>query len=522
MKKQKLLAMLLCVVFALSLIACAPSTAPATEGEAAAPADAAPADGEAAVVEPAATKDLVVAFDQEPTNLDYAIGRPYVILWAADPCNDFLFVLDDAGENVVGSLVEKYEWTTETDMAFTLREAYFHDSSPVTVADVAFTLCEYIQNPTVASRWGTSLACISSVEEISQTEGVIHLSEIYAPLLDTLTWVPIYKKGTTAEQQATAPVGCGAFKFVEWAADQYVKFEKFDQYWDADSIKLDTITIKFYGDANAAKTALLAGEADILYWIAGTDITTFSNTEGFYTFSAPYGSYYCDWNVAHNPALADPNVGMAIKYAIDRDLFVETCLAGNGEPSWLALNKSSVFYDTNWEYGFDLEKAKEYMAASAYPDGFTCSLIAPSTATESAMAETLAYCLQQIGIKCEISTSEYASFSEPWLSGNYDLAICGYVTPTDPDPTMFEQFAVETNHLGYSNAEAEAKMVEARTTNDTAKRKALYSEALGDLLGNGPVAYILNENRTAVCADYVSGLIMFPARYKWNKVDINK
>lgn len=525
MKKQKLLAVMLCLVFLFSM-ACTPAQQPAAGGDATAPgAEAAaeePAAGEPAAEEPAASKDLVIAFDQEPVGLDYAKGAPYVSLWTTDPCHDFLFVLDDAGENIVGSLVDTYEWTSDTDLAFTLKEAYFHDDSPVTVADVAYTLCEYIPSDVVASNHKAALSTISSVEVVSDKEGIIHLSEINAPLLDALTWIPIYKDGADPAAQASAPMGCGPFRFVEWAADQYVKYEKYDKYWNKDAIKLDTITIRFYGDANAAKTALLAGEADILYWIAGTDVATFSNTDGFYIFSAPYGSYYCDWNLKHNPALSDPNVGLAIKSAIDRELFVETCLSGNGEPSWAALNKTSVFYNSAWETPYDLEKAKEYMAASAYPDGFSCSLIAPSTPTETAMAETLAYCLEQIGIKCQISTSEYASFSEPWLSGEYDIAICGRVTPDDPQNAMISHYFGENNRMGYSDPELEKLALSAGATNDVAARKAIYDEVMQKLLVEAPTAYILNENRTAVCADYVSGLIMIPARYKWNKVDINK
>lgn len=523
MKKQYLkrtLPLLLCFMLALSLIACSPSPSDATPQ----PQNGASTNGNttpAADLPPAAngaSQDLVIAFDQEPTHLDAASGAPYAILWASDPMHDYLFTMDDSGENIITSLVDTYEFLGDTQMRFTLNDATFHDGRPVTVADVTYTLTDYIMRDEVGSHWSLYLSCIDSIEAISDKEGVIHFNTPHAAILDHLTWIPIYPEGTLPEQQRNSPIGCGPFKFVEWAANQYVKYEKYDGYWKADDIALDTIAIRFYSDYNAAKTAFLADEAHILYWVEGADMPSFDNSDKYQLFSAAYGSYFVHQNVESCEYFMDANVRKAVMYAIDKDFCVETCIGGNGEPSVIALSKASVFYDKNWEYEYDLNLAKEYMAASAYPDGFEITLITPNTPTEGALGEAVAHCLSQIGIAATVNKLEWTAFSESWTGKTYELAICGHVTPNDPDYPMAAHIAYESNYTGYNNPQIEDLLTQASTTFDTNKRKALYSEAFGKYIEDAATVFVLNENRTAALKETVSGMVMWPARYKWNKI----
>jgi ABC-type transport system substrate-binding protein len=519
--KNKASFLTIIMVLVMILTSCAQASTPTAEPTAQTSAETMPEPtailAEAIIKEP---KILRIAFDQQPPHLDVSTITPYVVGWAADPLNDYLVTYDNVGENIIPSLAEEYEFLSDTEFRFKLREAYFHNGKQVTAADVAFSL-ERIKDSALGSAYAKDMSYIDHIEQVSDTEGIVYFTQPFAPLLDRLTWIPIYPEGSDNDSLKTSPVGAGPFKLVEWATDQYIHYVKFNEYWDADRVSLDEIYIRFFSDYNSAKTAFLAGETDILYWATGADIPAFQSSSDYYVFNAPNGSFYIQ-GVVTKPPYNDPNVMKAIKYAIDKETAVATILSGNGEPSVIALKKQSVFYDPSWEYSYDLDKAKEYMAASAYPDGFDCKLIAPNTPTEGALAEFVAANLKEIGINCEVNKMEISAFLELFNVRNYELGICGFSIPSDPDYPMWNTLHTGSSRSGYSNAEVDSLLDIARTTFDIETRKTSYSKAFQIAIDDAPTNFIFNEFRSAILRNNVQGLLMWPARYKFAYITIEE
>ena len=55
----------------------------------------------------------------------------------------------------------------------------------------------------------------------------------------------------------------GAFKMKEWIPKDVMTFVKNDKYWDAKSIKLDTLHYKMIEDSTAALSAFKAGQMEL-------------------------------------------------------------------------------------------------------------------------------------------------------------------------------------------------------------------------------------------------------------------
>ncbi len=76
------------------------------------------------------------------------------------------------------------------------------------------------------------------------------------------------------------------------------------------------------------------------------------------------------------PQLADVHVRRAISYAIDRKALVKAVLFGHGAPANSFMPPQVPYYDKNSPgIQFDLTKAKQEMAQSKYPHGFSIALM---------------------------------------------------------------------------------------------------------------------------------------------------
>lgn len=67
------------------------------------------------------------------------------------------------------------------------------------------------------------------------------------------------------------PVGTGAFKFVSWAKDSQIVFERNDAYWDG-PVYLDRLILKVIPDATSRWLALQKGEVDLIDFPSTEDI----------------------------------------------------------------------------------------------------------------------------------------------------------------------------------------------------------------------------------------------------------
>lgn len=246
-------------------------------------------------------------------------------------------VIYDAGlTKLEGALAT--EWTISEDqreITFKLAEETWHDGTPFTSSDVAFTI-GLAKDAASGSVLAARLGAIDSVETPDERTAVVKLSAPDSGILSTLSQVMILpqhalKDIAPAELAAstwwsTTPVGTGPFKFVKYAADQYVELAA-DEDYRLGRPKTDRLINRYFENPAAAVSALRAGEIDFTY-VEPDDAKTFDGNDAFKVIEGPsYVVNYIGFN--HQAKIWDDvRVRQAVMHAIDRQTIIDSLYGG--------------------------------------------------------------------------------------------------------------------------------------------------------------------------------------------------
>ena len=156
---------------------------------------------------------------------------------------------------------------------FLLRpKARWHDSTPVTAADVAFSF--EVLTTEGAPSFATQLAGVDRVETVGDREVAFHLVDPDNRKLPLIVGgMPIvseaYFRGRSfGETTLEPPLGSGPYRVGKVDAGRFIGFERVADYWGAalpvmtGRYNFDTIFIDYYRDRTVLVEALKAGEYD--------------------------------------------------------------------------------------------------------------------------------------------------------------------------------------------------------------------------------------------------------------------
>ena len=120
---------------------------------------------------------------------------------------------------------------------------------------------------------------------------------------------------------------------------------------------------------------------------------------------------------------ANKKIRQALNYAIDRKRFIDTSLAGVGEPTNLPWLPNSPAYEAakNTRYAFDLDKAKALVAESGESDvsfDFVFNAVVPEIVT---FAQLYQADLAKIGVKLNIKGVERSVYNDMAAKFQYGL-----------------------------------------------------------------------------------------------------
>lgn len=235
--------------------------------------------------------------------------------------------------------------TSEDGLTYTIelrRDIEFHDGTPLTAHDVAYTI-QLIQDPDLKSplrgNWTDVLT-----EEVGEYELIVTLKEAYAPFIENFTlgvmpahiWSRLSISQMPFSQLNTEPIGSGPFKVMSARRDdagiitQYTleAFRKNDL-----QPKLDTVELFFFQNESDLIKALAGKEIDATAYISNENITR-AATKNISVFELPlprtFGIFF---NQNRSSVLRDEAVRSALTVAINRDALVEETLFGHGVPT---------------------------------------------------------------------------------------------------------------------------------------------------------------------------------------------
>jgi len=208
------------------------------------------------------------------------------------------------------------------------KDAKFSDGTPVTSADIAFTIGKAqdsaLKSPEYASWAGVR------VETVDQHTVRFILMKPYTPFLGltTLGILPVHLWGKISNEQfpfsnlETSPVGAGPFKIASISRDASGLIESVflvkNPYYALGRPYLDGIRFNFYSRTEDLTNAIAIGAIESAYDVSTARALTSSYARVFGVF----------WNPNQNQVYSRTEVRKALSLAIDRQAIVDTVLGG--------------------------------------------------------------------------------------------------------------------------------------------------------------------------------------------------
>ena len=442
-----------------------------------------------------------------------------------------LVAVDPINLNFAPDLAESWEYAPDgSSITFFLRKgALFHDGTPVTSKDVAFSL-ELNLDPTIGRGQLTSIKGGEAYRagEADEIPGIVVLDDHtirldfekptgtflnqLADLRSTFPILPEHILGKIEPRSSVGtdefflkPIGTGPFKVVELIGGQGFTLEAFDDYFFGRP-KIDEVTFRVITSGDAAWIALLRGDIDYAVrtnfgqdWMRRFDSAL--NDPRFHAAGAESlaarGIFLVDTRKDH---FKDPRVLQAMVHALDRNAMNKAFFSGRGV---LVNSPIHVGEVKNREdllpirYPYDPDKARQLLTDAGWDFDRVVPAIAYTGQMESRpefMASIVQY-LADVGFKMELEILDdpWARF-RTWNSdspGGGEVSLTG--TPMWPNPDTWLNLMIHSsgwNGSGYANPEMDAKIEAARGVMTERERTMLYQEIALELQEQFPSAWL--------------------------------
>lgn len=274
--------------------------------------------------------------------------------------------------------------------------------------------------------------------------------------------------------------GCGAYHIAEFEPGVRVKAVRNPDFWDAANVWFDDVELLVVADAAARTNALLTGE---VHFIDRVDLKTvemlkanpdveIDNVTGFSHLVATMNTTVAPFD--------NPDVRMAIKYAINREEFLEKILfgygtVGNDNPMAPVLKYAT---DPEPKHVYDPVKAKEYLAKAGL-DSLTIDLSTSEAAFGGATdaAALIQASAAAAGITINIINEPADSYWDAvWMKKPFMLSYWGGRATIDEHATQAYSAEAAWNDTFWKNPRFNELLVAARAETDEAKRAEMYAE----------------------------------------------
>ena len=278
-------------------------------------------------------------------------------------------------------LARSWEFDSDTsEVVFHLRhDLEWHDGTPVTARDVAFTF-QRLKDPAVPFPNPSYFDYWDAVEVVDPVTVRFFLRPHANALFGwTQTAImPEHILGDVAPEELEShpfgllsPVGNGPFRFVERVPGDRWVFEANPDFPEdlGGRPYLDRLVYRQIPDEFALAAALRTGEVDLVIDASPSmyDQVKDDSTIVMTSYSAPEYAFIA-WN-SRRPQFADPAVRRALTMAIDRETLVQAVLGGNGTVAPGPVGPWHWAYDSTWTpTPYDPEGAAAILEEAGWTD----------------------------------------------------------------------------------------------------------------------------------------------------------
>ena len=454
-KLPKLLSLALCLSMVVGLTACGGDTGSDANNT----SSAAPETSATTPAEETGTKTFVFGSDANSNSFDPAADLQTNSAYAlVSSVMEPLWTVDLEG-NATPLLAESYEWTGDLELTVKLREGVtFSNGNALTSDDVLYTL-EHFRD---SGRSASMVACVDFENTTcpDDTTIVIAMNTYDASFMDTMgnysfgildreTCEGFEAAGSWSWLIGTGPYqlkGDGVNDTSGWEESVQYTLVRNENYW-GDAPYYDEIIIKFYSEESTRYSEFQAGNLDAVYLTEATSINSLGNgnVSGSHLVQREAQSVY-GFQISSGAdsvgAFSDINVRKAFAHGINIEEMVTILGEGIYKVATSVLGEDNWAYLNVGTYEYDPEYAAECLAEAGYSvdNPLTLTIVAESTAFNTALAEQAQAYLSEIGINLDLSgMGDFATILPTLLSGQQQLGIGGPSNGSGNDPASLLQ-----------------------------------------------------------------------------------
>jgi peptide/nickel transport system substrate-binding protein len=348
-----------------------------------------------------------------PSSLDPAKGDQTI----ADLGLETLMRLGSAGQ-VRPWLAQAVTQPGPTTLVYHLRhDVRFWDGNELTSADVVSSL-NYERRTGSGVSWAyTAVKSIRPSGRYAVTVTLKHPSLDWpyeTALFGTLIWEKRFQDAhrATFGHPGTLVMGTGPYMFDSFDPTRGVELSANPHWWGG-AVPAQRLKVMFFANEDGEALAFRAGAIDASGFYIG-DPRSFARTSGAHLQVAhsSIDNYVFSMNT-HQAPWSDIHVRRAVAYALDRSDFI-AAHGGYASPVYTLIPPAALqtlasparvrsLLKSVPLYAFDLAKAKQELAQSAYPNGFSATIDEPVDQSNLAtIGQAVAGDLAKIGIKITI------------------------------------------------------------------------------------------------------------------------
>jgi peptide/nickel transport system substrate-binding protein len=417
--------------------------------------------------------------------LDPAANSVNESIWLTQNIYERLVQPNADGTKIIPQLATSWDISQDgLTYTFHLRKAKFQDGSPVTASDAVFSIKRSIN---YEGGWGFLLESVKDVTAPDPRTVVVTLKQPHAPLLADLAmyaYAVVPQKLVQAQGQAffQHPIGSNEWKLVSWKKGSQLTF-RYNKFWWGPKPKFTTFKVMIVPNDNSRVLLLQNKNADVIENPPGNLVDQLDKQPDLQAQLFPSTRVEFIQLDHHYAPFADPNVRKAINYAIDRKAVIKLAYSDHAVEGSSFMPYKMLYWNSSLKpYPYDLDKAKQYMAKSKFPNGFDTFLIeVANDVAGNATAVVLKSQLAKIGIKVDIRTYELLTAYEKEDNGHSQMGQ-RYWTNDIIDPDEVTTFGVDPNGGAnafssyWGNPTATKLVHDARAELDPKKRQQMYEQ----------------------------------------------
>lgn len=397
---------------------------------------------------------------------------------------------------------------------FTLRDGIkFHDGSPVTVADVKYSI-EHLAGMDGESPIIAAFSIVESVETPDDRTILIKLNSANNDFLTELASVTAAIVPKDYKNQETAPIGTGPYKFVSRSVLEKIVVTAFDEYW-GDQAGIKDVTFKICSNPDTIVMELLGGSIDMYARISEAQAAQLNDS-----FDVLEGSMNLVQAMYLNndfEPFKDERVRKALCYAVDRQAVLDFMADGKGTIIGSSMFPAFGKYympELSDYYERDLDKARALLKEAGYEDGFSFTITVSSNYQPHVDTATiLTQQLKEVGVDAQIKLVEWDTWlSEVYSDRNFEATVVGLDASTLTARALLERYASDgkKNFINFKNADYDIALKKAIEAVDSDEQVKNYKDCERILCEHAANVYIQDLSELVAINKKFGGYEFYP------------